>query len=79
MAQRGLWDVTGQLEPVPDPTLARAILEKVNKLNTDSGTVPILLSFLWSAIPIETASTIGWVGLILASLYLAKDKIPESA
>lgn len=79
MAQRGLWDVTGQLEPVPDPSLARALIEKVNKLNNDSGTVPIVLSLLFSAIPIETASSIGLVGLVLASLYLVKDKVPESA
>lgn len=79
MAQRGLWDVTGQLEPVPDPTLARALIEKINKLNNGIGTVPIILSVLWSAIPLESASSIGWVALILAGLYLAKDKIPESA
>lgn len=78
VAQRGLWDVTGQLEPVPDPTLARALIDKVNKLNNDSGTVPIILGVLWSAIPLETASSIGWVALILAGLYLAKDKIPDS-
>jgi len=79
VAQRGLWDVTGQLEPVPDPNLARALIDKVNKLNNDSGTVPIILSLLWSSIPIETASSIGVVSLILGGLYLVKDKVPESA
>lgn len=69
--------MAGELEPVSDPTLARALIEKVNKLNNDSGTIPVIASLAWSILPQETASSIGFVGLVLAILYLVEDKVPK--
>eukprot|EP00980_Cylindrotheca_fusiformis_P012510 scaffold3073_cov66-Cylindrotheca_fusiformis.AAC.25 len=79
VAQRGLWDVSGELEPISDPTLARAMIEKVNKLNNDSGGLPLIVSLVWSLIPNETASGIGLAVLVVTILYFIEDKLPEQA
>lgn len=70
--------MAGELEKVPDPTLARAIIEKVNKLNNDSGLVPLAASLFWSGLPQETASSVGFVGLVVTILYLLNDKVPKT-
>lgn len=78
MAQSGRWDVddTG-IRDIQDPNLARAILEKVNAMNLQTGRDVILLSAIFAILPQSLTSTLGIWSSILGGLYLLNGKIPQ--
>jgi len=71
-----LWDITGKIEPVDDPKVASAILEKVNELNNDTGRDTLVLTIAWSILSQQVASTIAILGMMFTALYLVQDKLP---
>lgn len=68
--------MAGSIEPVDDPELARAFLEKVNRMNRDTGRDVFIATALWSALPQDVAASIASVGIVVAGLYLIRDTIP---
>lgn len=78
MAQAGLWDVDGTgLQPVNDPTVDRAILQKVNAMNIDTAVRVVVPVTAFAALPQSASAPLVAFGLLFAALYAARDKIPE--
>jgi len=57
VAQAGLWDVddTG-LRPVNDPSLARALLHKVNDYNAKVALQSTIVCFIFASLPKDVVS-----------------------
>ena len=70
--------MSGEIEPIQDPDLATAMLQKVNALNNESGIVALLGAIVWCILPQDLASSIGLVSLVVTGLYLLKDKVPKT-
>ena len=75
-----MWDVDGTgIRKIEDQNLARALLEKVNAMNIDSGRDAIILAALFASLPHDLTAKFAGVSLIIGSLYFASGKIPKSA
>ena len=75
MAQSGLWDVDGTgLQPVEDPNLARALLQRVNDLNVRVGVQVAVPVALFALLPQSAASHLVTCVLVGAALHLFGDK-----
>jgi len=72
-----LWDINGVIEPVDDPDLARAVLNKVNDMNLSVVRDCFLVSLLWTILPSSTSEHVSIVALSFATLYFLKDRIPK--
>lgn len=69
-------DGTG-IRDIQDPNLARAILEKVNAMNLQTGRDVILLSAIFAILPQSLTSTLGIWSALFGGLYLLNGKIPQ--
>lgn len=69
-------DGTG-IRDIQDPNLARAILEKVNAMNLQTGRDVILLSAIFAILPQSLTSTLGIWSALFGALYLLNGKIPQ--
>jgi hypothetical protein len=80
VAQAGLWDVDGNgLSEIQDSTLARAILDKVNRMNVNTGVRVLLPVAVFAALPQSQAAPLVACTLLCAALYASRDKIPTQA
>jgi len=52
-------------------------MEKTNALNNEAPVIPTLVAGIWSAIPVETSSSIAWIAVVCAGLFAVRDKIPK--
>ena len=80
MAQVGLWDLDdGQgLQPVGDPTVAQAILQKDNDLNVRTAVKAGIPAVIFAALPQSSSTALVLSGLAFAALYAVRDKIPSN-
>jgi len=69
-------DGTG-IRDIQNPNLARAILEKVNAMNLQTGRDVILLSAIFASLPQSLTSTLGIWSALFGALYLLNGKIPQ--
>ena len=76
----GLWDLDdGQgLQPVDDPSVAQAILQKVNEMNVRTVIQAAVPAAAFAALPQSSSTALVLSGLVLAALYAAKDKVPTN-
>lgn len=72
-----MWDVAGEIEPVDDPNVATALLEKVNALNVRTSVDALVVSVIWSALPQSLTQQISLLGVASAVLYLLRGRIPD--
>lgn len=79
MIEAGLWDVEGKgLTPIENPDLASAILDKVNRMNFDTGVQVFLPVAIFAALPQSSAAPLVAFALLFTTLYAAKDRIPTN-
>lgn len=76
----GLWDLgDGQgLQRIEDPTIAQAILQKVNDLNTKSILLAGIPTTLFAILPRSMSVSLVVSALVFGLLYYLEDKIPPS-
>lgn len=79
MAQAGLWDVDGQgLTKIDDPTLAGALMDKVNKFNVQLFIKATAMTAAFAILPKDLAVPITLCSAVCVALYYAEGKIPKS-
>lgn len=80
MAQGGLWDVDGTgMRKIEDPNLARALLEKMNALNTGIGKDVLLVSTVFAVLPQGITSSLAIWTTVLSVLYALGIKLSSSS
>jgi hypothetical protein len=78
IAQAGLWDVDGNgLSKIEDPTIASAILEKVNKMNISNLVKCAQYAGAFAILPQSASVPLVSFGALFAVLYAVQGKIPE--
>jgi hypothetical protein len=70
-------DGTG-LKKIEDPSLARALLDKVNKMNTENLIQAVIPAIIFASLSKATSLSIVLLTLVGVSLYVFRDKLPKS-
>jgi hypothetical protein len=79
VAQAGLWDVDGNgLAKIEDANVARAILKKVNDMNTETVVKVAVPATLFALLPQSASAPLVAVAATFAALYFSQGKIPEA-
>jgi hypothetical protein len=60
----GRWEVDGKIEKIDDPALARAILDKVNNMNTATGLQGLLAGATFAILPQSVSSPLAFFALL---------------
>ncbi len=67
IAQAGLWDVDGAgLKKIEDPSIAQAILDKVNSMNFETATACFVGSAIFGLLPQSTTALLGFFAVTFA-------------
>lgn len=67
------------IQPVGDPSLASAILDKVNKMNVETGLQAIGAAGALAILPQSASAPLVFFAALFTALYFLKDKIPDQA
>jgi hypothetical protein len=65
------------MSAIDDPSIARAILDKVNQMNVETGVKVILPVALFALLPSSTSQLIAFFVFLGTVLYTLRDKLPE--
>lgn len=79
IAQAGKWEANGTLEKIEDRNLARAILDKVNNMNIETGLQCTAIAAAYAALPQSMTASAAFFAVLYGALYFVQGKIPNVA